>query len=526
MYPNNKSLITDYLLSFEFYHHCSERLTLGYNPFMQQKWDFTVLGRLFLVLITIILLNIAPEQHEVTQKFKRVNEALRTGSLAEAARLTAEAARQMPRRKDLWERAGNYAWQGKDYPSAVIYFEQAVLSQNLSTEGWLHLAEAYLYSDKPAKAVAVLHEMKESELSSQVYIQLFQAHRMQKDYPAALSDMLALCDLAPQNANHFYVSGLLQMVTQPDRALDSLQKASSLDENFTPTVTAIMDTLLLVQRSGDPVELLMAYGRILAALQEWELAGEAFHQAAIIEPDLPAAWAFLGEARQHGNGPASIYASLYPMDITPVDSLNDEDGLTELQKALLLDPQFVTGHVFLALYWQRHQRFDQALTSIDNAIRLSPEDAALYSQKGSIQAMLGDLSGALASYQQAVDVSKNKSQILKLLITFCITYEYQLEEAALPAARLLLQKDLKDPASLDLAGQILTLQKDPAAKKYLERALDQDVNYAPAHLHLGLLYLQQGDLAHAKEKFTLAKSLSPDTTTGIQAQRLLETYFP
>jgi len=494
---------------------------------MQQKWDFTVIGRLCLVFFAVILLNIAPEQHSITRKFQGVKEALGSDSPAEAARLTAEIARQLPWRSDLWERAGNYAWQGKDYQSAADYLEQAAFAQNLSSEGRLHLAEAYIYKNQPAKAAAVLLEIKNSKLRRQVNVLLFQAHRMQRDYPAALSDMLALCELAPQNAYHFYVSGLLQMVTQPDRALESLQKASSLDSNFTPTVTAIMDTLLLVQRQGDLVQLLMAYGRILAALQEWELAGEAFHQVTLIEPDQAEAWAFLGEARQHNNGPASIYTSLYPIDITPaVSSLSDEAGLAELQKALSLDPNLTAGHVFLSLYWQRQQRFDLALTSIENAIRLSPYDAALYSQKGSIQAMLGDLSGALASYQHAVDVSENNADFLKLLITFCITYEYQLEEAALPAARMLLQKDLKDPVSLDLAGQILTLQKDPAAKKYLERALGQNANYAPAHLHLGLLYLQQGELALAKEKFTLAKSLSPDTTIGAQAQRLLDMYFP
>ncbi|MEN6298766.1 MAG: hypothetical protein ABFD51_02465, partial [Anaerolineaceae bacterium] len=89
-----------------------------------------------------------------------------------------------------------------------------------------------------------------------------------------------------------------------------------------------------------------------------------------------------------------------------------------------------------------------------------------------------------------------------------------------------LQQDLEDPSALDLAGQVLFLQKDPAAQRYLERALAQDANYAPTHLPLGLLYLQRGDLTRAREKFTLAQSLAPGTVTASQAQRLLETYFP
>ena len=495
--------------------------------FMRQKWHISVIGRLLLIFGVIILLDITPVQKTLKLQFHQVKKAMEAGSSSEAARLTAEIARQIPWRSDLWEQAGDYAWQAGDYPSAIAYLEQASLAHNLSREGRLRLADAYIQNGKPYKAELLLGELLEGDPSSDIYIRLFQVHRLQKDYPAALRDMLALTEIMPENATHFYLSGLLQMFLQPEHALDYLQKASSLNDDFTPTVSAIKYSLLLATQTNNPAQLLITHGRILVALQEWELAGEAFRQATLVEPENALAWAFLGEVVQHSNGPASVYANLYPLkDTAATPHLAEDAGLAELQKAIALDPQLTAGHVFFSLYWERHQRFDLALTAIEKAIHLSPTDAALYSQKGSIQAMLGDLSGALASYQQGVAVSNNDPQALKLLLTFCITYEYQLNEAAFPAARNLLQQDLEDPSALDLAGQVLFLQKDPAAQRYLERALAQDANYAPAHLHLGLLYLQRGDLTRAREKFTLAQSLAPGTVTASQAQRLLETYFP
>ncbi len=503
--------------------------TFDYNPFMRQNWEISGIGRLLLVLAVIILLGITPQSHELSRQFQQVRQALGTGSSGDAARLTANIARQILWRSDLWERAGDYAWQADDFQSTITYLEQAAQLNDLSPEGRLRLVDACLLNGEVNKAERLLLDMLKDKSTNEIFIRLFQAHRLQMDYPAALTDIQALSELEPDNANLPYMAGLFQMILEPDRALSLLEQASSLNTNFEPTVSAIEGSLLLAQRSSDPVEALMTGGRILAALEEWELAGEAFRQATLFKPENAAVWAFLGETRQHTNGPASFYANLYPLKNGSTDSSGSqaaEDGLSDLQKALALDPRLTTGHVFLSLYWARHQQYELALDSIEDAINLQPEEAALYSQMGSIQAMLGDLSGALVSYQRAVELSEDDPQSLELLISFCITYEYQVREAAFPAARSLLQQDLKDPAALDLAGQILYLLNDPAAKKYLERALEQDSNYAPAHLHLGLLYLKRGEYVLAKDEFSLARSLAAGTPTGIQAQRLLETYFP
>ncbi|MBN1537595.1 MAG: tetratricopeptide repeat protein [Anaerolineales bacterium] len=496
---------------------------------MRHSWDITVIGRLLLVLAVVVLLGITPRSHALTNLFWQVNQALEKGLPGEAARLMEEIARQFPWRNDLWQRIGNYAWQAGDYPSTILYMQKAAQYQALSSESKYHLAVAFLSQGALDEAEELLIDIRKNDPNRDVYINLFQIHRVQKDYAAVLDDIRMLSVLEPENANLYYLSGLLQMALQPDQALSLLDKASSLDDNFEPTVSAVADSLLLVQLSDDPVQGMLTGGQILAALEEWELASEAFRQATLVEPDHASAWAFLGESRQHANGSGSFYANLYPLaTITremPESLSKNDDGYSDLQKALELDPQFATTHIFLSLYWARQHRYDLALTFIDKAIIFQPEEATLYSQRGSIQGMLGDLSGALESYQHAVKLSEHP-QASHLLISFCVAYDYQVREAALPAVRTLLQAEPQDVVALDLAGQVFYLLDNPAAKIYLEKALAQDAGYAPAHLHLGLYYLELGELTMAKEEFSLARSLSPDSSTGDQAQRLLDTYLP
>ncbi len=489
-----------------------------------------MVGKLILVLAIILLLGITPRPHALSLQFQQANQARERQLPGKAAQLIADIARQIPWRNDLWELAGNDAWRAGDLQATITYLEQARQLNKISPASQLNLVDAYLLSGETSKADNLLGHIYQGSPGGDILIRRFQAHRMQKDYAGALADILALSKLEPKNPNLAYMSGLLEMVLHPNQALALLEQAANLNESFEPTISAIENSLLLAHRTNDPLQALMTHGQILAALQEWELAGEAFHQATLIKPDDAVAWAFRGEARQHPNGAGSFYINLYPLQHSPPELSNvqttEDDGYADLQKALALDPKLVTGHVFLSLYWSRQQKYDLALGSIENGITLQPEEASLYSQKGSIQAMLGNLSGALESYQRAVKVSKNDTQTKQLLISFCIAYEYQVKEVALPAVRTLLQGDKPDAATMDLAGQVFYMLENPAAKIYLEKAIALNANYAPAHLHLGSFYLRQGDLPRAKEELLLAQSLAAGSSIGDQAQRLLNTYFP
>jgi tetratricopeptide (TPR) repeat protein len=246
-------------------------------------------------------------------------------------------------------------------------------------------------------------------------------------------------------------------------------------------------------------------GRALAALGEWELAAEAFRRALATRHDYAEAWAWLGEARQHLGA----------------------DGLPDLQRALLLDPDSPGVNALVGLYWQRQGQAGQALAYFQVAMGLEPGNAAWQAAAGSAAEQSGDLVAALAYYKQAVALDPQGAAYWRSLATFCVRYQVEVTETGLPAARRLLALAPQDWRSQDLMGQVAQAAGDPlSAEKYYLGALELAPDEAALQFHLGVLYLQMGRAQPAYDNLVKTQKLDPDGFYGWQAGRLLERYFP
>jgi Flp pilus assembly protein TadD len=60
----------------------------------------------------------------------------------------------------------------------------------------------------------------------------------------------------------------------------------------------------------------------------------------------------------------------------------------------------------------------------------------------------------------------------------------------------------------------------------LAQALRLDPNYAPAHLHLGIIYLQNNRINDAIREFNYVIQIAPNTPIAYQAQRIVVNYLP
>jgi tetratricopeptide (TPR) repeat protein len=148
-------------------------------------------------------------------------------------------------------------------------------------------------------------------------------------------------------------------------------------------------------------------------------------------------------------------------------------------------------------------------------------------EAGSLLATQGDLAAAQAAYMKAVDLAPHDPAYLRLLAGFCLKYDNQVRELALPAARRAVAMGPEDPANLDLMAQVLLELNDLLnARRFLQRALQAQEDFPLAHLHLGQLYLASGDLPAAEKELSLARSLAPGSPAAGHAQRLLQSYFP
>ena len=341
------------------------------------------------------------------------------------------------------------------------------------------------------------------------------AHQEQGDLPAAIADLQALAELQPQDAQLLYRLGLLLAAQQPPAAQTYLDRAAQLDERYQPASAGLRRAVLSSRFAEDPAYTLLLTGRALAALREWSLAGQAFHQAVNLRPDYAEAWAYLGEALQHADQGSLV-----------LPAPNSSDGLPELSKALQLDPDSLAAHTFLAMYYARRGSFDQALEALRKAITLNPDNQSLQLQLASLLAASGELYQAKDTYLQAIQNTPQDPAFVRMLVQFCLDYDFEVAQTALPLARRLAGGYPADPANLDIMAQVLIQRGDLAsAARFLERSLALDASYTPAWLHLGRARLLQGDRAGARTALRQVLALTPGSSEAAQAERLIEDYL-
>lgn len=438
----------------------------------------------------------------------QASQNIQAGAHLLAAEHLARAAALDPSRVSLWEQAGDEALQGNDPAKAVSYFKQAAASGVLSSTGQVKLGDALRASGDMRAAIQAWQALPSSPLA---WSRLADVHASQKDYAAEISDLKTLLILEPGQAQRAYRLALLETATDPASAPAYLAQASLLDPSRAPAVQAIQTSLDAAGLQSNPAYTFLLVGRALAALDEWELAAEAFSRATKTRSDYAEAWAYLGEARQH----------------TTPENVDDQAGLAELKKSWDLDPGSLSANTFLGFYWERHAKPDLALVYLKKAASLDPQNPVLPTELGNATAALGDLPAAQNYYQQAIDLDPQNPVYWRILAEFSLTHQIQVREIALPAARQAVLLEPLNPIGLDLLGQSFFMLEDYAnAERTLQRALLASPSYPPAHLHLGQTYLMQGDLQKGRQELEETIRLAPDSPSADQARRVIQRYFP
>lgn len=486
---------------------------------MLQRIDLQIIIRALIPLIVLPLLGIAPRPHELQRSLQNVQPAVSAGAAGRAAASLTQIVEYQPWRVDLWQVAGAYALLGGDAQAAVTYFEGGKSLNALSAAGYLALGDAYRQQlDGQAALQAWGMALQAGVDPAEIYTRYLAVHRDQGSSQEVTADLQALAVLRPADVQLRYTLGLYLAAQQPQEALPHLAQAADLDPGLKPRADALMSSIRAANRADDPAYTLLEAGRALAALGEWARAAEAFQRAvdqrAVDQrPQFAEAWAYLGEARQHL--PAQIGAA------------DPETGLAELQKALEIDPDSLAANTLLALYWQRHGRFEEARPVLRRVSGIYPDNPALLAELGNALAQGGEMEAALSAYQAAVELEPRQADYWRLLAGFSAGYEYRLREVGLPAARRAAALDPDDPANLDMLGQVLLLLQDFAnAERTFQRAVQADPGYAPGHVHLGLIYILRDERSRAREKWSYVLELAPGTPAADQAQRLMENYFP
>jgi tetratricopeptide (TPR) repeat protein len=419
-----------------------------------------------------------------------------------AAESYARVARVLFWRGDLWEKAGIAAALGEDHVAAIAYLEKA---PSLSAEGWFRLGASHYQLQDAAAAITAVEQGLQTHDSPALYSLLALLRRGQKDWQAEQDALTNQVRLDDGDAYAHYRLGLLLTLSSPDDALPVLTRASSLNPEVDSAVQTIRAALALSSTQADDSQKFLTIGRAFGLVQEWELAIAAFSQAVEFDPQNAEAWAWLGEANQQ----------------------TGQEGSAELDHALSLSETNPTVHALRALQWTRQGNYEQALAEYLLAAKYDSQNPAWQAGIGDVYVKLGNLVAALAAYQRAVELAPGDAAYLVRLAIFCAENGVYVEEAGLPAAQQAVMLAPNDPLALDALGMsYFATRRYASAEQALTQAIELAPDYFPAHIHLALNYLAQGNRAAAFNSLTFVRDADESGLYRETVIHLLEQYFP
>lgn len=430
-------------------------------------------------------------------------QALRQGEYRHAYESFSRAAKLLPWRADLYEQAGLAAGYNHEYAKAIGFLKQP---GELSESGWAMLAAFHFYSNELHEAIQAYQDgLERYPESRDLHAGLAYLYRYQEEWEQELLAVESQSKYDPENPAVLYRLGLLYAIFNPEQATAVLARASDLDPGLDPAFQTLRAALAESSISAEASRQKVVIGRALGLLNEWELAEYVFQQAAEINADNAEAWAWLGEAKQQ----------------------NGEDGGAELIRALTLNPKSASIHALRGLYWGRQKEYGNMLAEYLQAAQWEPENPAWQASAADAYFRLGNLNEAVLHYQRAAALAPDVATYHRLLAVFCADNGVYLEELALPAALKAVEIAPDDPAALDALGYVyFSTGRFANAEASFARAIELDSRYFPAHLHLAMNYLAQGNRAAAFNELTLVRDADASGLYAETARRMLEQYFP
>lgn len=413
------------------------------------------------------------------------------------------AAKLLPWRHDLRERAGIAAGMSGNFNEAISNLEQGGV---FSEEGWVVLAYSYFQNGDSASALQAYQDgLEKFPSSAALYSGLATLHRSENDWAGERSALQNQIRFDEKNVYAHYRLGLLLSFLEPDQSLAELTIASSLDPQLDSAVQTIRTALNIASTQTDESQKLVTIGRSLGLVQEWPIALSAFQQAIQLDAGNAEAWAWLGEAEQQ----------------------TGQDGSAALDQAVSLDDESVVVRALRGLHWSRLGDYDRMLAEYSLAAHIEPANPAWQVAMGDANLKRGDLAAALGQYKRATELAPQDVTYWRLLAMVCAENGVAIEEVGLPAAQKAVELAPKNALALDALGFVYYSSGRYAnAEDTLKLAIEMDPQLYAAHIHLAMNYLIQGNQTAAFDVLTYVHDADPNGVEGERAGQLLAEYFP
>jgi tetratricopeptide (TPR) repeat protein len=457
---------------------------------------------ILLPLATACVLPLAPHPRELSKARQQgFASSQKMDEMAELAALETELS-FAPWQGGGWLRLGRLRLDAGKPLGAVDAFDQATALGAMTTEGKLWLTDALISTGDSERAKALLREFSQADnVDAFVFLQAAMTQRSLNDTYGALATLLKAYEIDSLNGEINYQIGLQFAAVEPDKALPFLERAGKLIPNRQINCEALIQLIKDSDRMGESSAHYQMIGQELSTMSEWDVAQRAFIKATELDDADGVAWALLAEAAQQ----------------------NNESGEPFITKAQELAPKAELVNGLSGLYYRRQGKNELAVEYLQKAADANPKAVVWEIELANTLDGMGDRASALKHFQSAVDIDPQNYLPWRALAVFSLTRSYELETIGLPAAIMALQLNEGSPALMDLMGTVLMkVGRLDEALPYFQQADALDPHQSAILIHLGQLYLAQGEKRKAIEVLSQAMEFARDSRLRDMAFSILQ----
>ncbi|MBB6086465.1 tetratricopeptide (TPR) repeat protein [Wenzhouxiangella marina] len=324
------------------------------------------------------------------------------GNAAEAYALASEAADSAPtRRRQVW--AAQLAAANEDYPAALDWYRQARATAPEDRELAMAEAEVLRQMDRMDEAIAALRSVPaDTRTLYSLGLYLYQAERLE-EAGAAWRELAAVESPAEPMQHAFFTGFLAELLEFDDDAEQWYARVvEGPDAN-----RALLRRATLAGRSGD----LMSARNLLRAVrlagdaelaeESWLLEAELLRDAGRPDECVDVLSEVLREQ------PSGVWL-LYSRALCAVDADNLDLAEQDLRRIIQMDGENAAALNALGYtLTDRTRRHSEALSLIDRAYELDPDDPAILDSMGWVRFRLGRPAEALVYLERAHEIDQN-----------------------------------------------------------------------------------------------------------------------
>jgi len=284
------------------------------------------------------------------------------------------------------------------------------------------------------------------------------------------------------------------------------------------------------------VPALSQFGACLFRLNRADEALAAFQRIADLQPQDSQALYYLGLAQYQSHHNEDAIRTLLPLteDVSEKEqgaalnliaaayeaSQQTPQAVAALQKAIALAPENIDNYLDLATLSLNHEAFQVGLDVLNAGLRVKPDDARLYLERGVFEVQMEKYDEANADFRKASDLSplENASSVA---LGISLLQENKVDES-LQIVKRRLDREPDDPTLNYLYAELLIRKgvqpgtpSFERAKTSAQRAVRSKPDLAAAQDVLTQLYLRGGDTALAEKTARLALASDHDDQTAL-----------